>query len=148
MTRFAGVTGIAVMMALMAPALADDSSLLIGTWKGKATGPEGGPPSGDIVVAFERDQAGAVRGKMVVTAPGGIQYSGELDRIKLEKMVFSAWLVFKFGEAPLEVDIRGPLKGKTISGTFSVSSQGQKIGDGEFSITREGGAAGAAKAPR
>lgn len=136
------VAAVAALVVLL-PAYADDPSILIGTWKGKATGPEGGPPSGEIVVVFAKDRAGAIKGKMVVTAPGGIQYSGELDRIRLEKMIFSAWLVFRFGENPLEVDISGPLKGRTIAGTFSVTSQGQKIGDGEFSLTKEGtGAAG------
>ncbi|HYK88754.1 MAG TPA: hypothetical protein VE398_08290, partial [Acidobacteriota bacterium] len=51
--------------------------------------------------------------------------------------IFSATVVFKFGETPLEAKVNGPVRGRTIEGTFSVNSKGQKMGEGTFSITKE-----------
>jgi hypothetical protein len=37
----------------------------------------------------------------------------------------------------LEVLVSGPLKGKTIQGTFVVSAKGQTLGEGTFSIAKD-----------
>ena len=116
---------------------ADDTKILLGVWSGKATGPEGAPPTGDITVTFSRDETRALKGKIVIKAPGGLQYSGEISDISVQKKVFSGTAIFKLGENPLEAVVTGPLKGKTIQGTFSMMSKGAKIGEGTFSITKE-----------
>src|SRR5262249_16413030 len=116
---------------------ADDTKVLLGVWAGKATGPEGAPPTGDITVTFSRDETRALKGKIMIKAPGGLQYSGEVSDITVREKVFSGNAIFKLGESPLEAVITGPLKGKTIEGTFSIMAKGQKIGEGTFSITKE-----------
>jgi hypothetical protein len=114
---------------------ADNPKVLIGSWSGRATGPQGGPPTGDITVTFERDPAG-LKGTIVVKGAGTLQYSGQVSKITLHKGVFSGTAIFKLGENPLEVEVTGPLKGKKIEGTFSVMAKGQKMGDGTFAITK------------
>jgi hypothetical protein len=128
--------------ALGGPPAADSTKVLIGSWSGKATGPQGGPPTGDIVVSFARE-AGGLTGGIVVKAPGGAQYSGQISNITLKDKIFGATVIFKLGEAQLETQVTGPLKGKTIQGTFSVLAKGQKMGEGTFSITK-----GAAPPPK
>jgi hypothetical protein len=116
---------------------ADETKILLGVWTGKATGPEGAPPTGDITVTFSRDETRALKGKIVIKAPGGLQYSGEISDITVKKKVFSGTAVFKLGENPLQAIVTGPLKGKIIQGTFSMMAKGEKIGEGTFSITKE-----------
>lgn len=115
--------------------VADNTRSLVGSWSGKATGPEGGPPTGDITVTFERDGSG-LKGKILVKAAGGVEYSGQITDISLKNRIFSATAIFKLGDNPLEATVAGPLKGRTIQGTFSVTAKGQKIGEGTFSITK------------
>jgi len=114
---------------------ADNTRILLGSWSGRATGPQGGPPTGDIVVTFVQGASG-ITGSIVVKAPGGGQYTGQVSMVSLKNKVFAATAIFKLGENPLETLVSGPLKGKTIQGTFSVSSKGQILGEGTFSITR------------
>ncbi len=114
---------------------ADNTKVLLGEWSGKVTGPQGGPPTGDVVVTFEKSGS-VVSGKITVTAPGGAKYSGAISNVTLKNKIFSASVVFKLGETALETGVSGPLKGRTIAGDFSVMSKGQKMGDGTFSITK------------
>jgi len=116
---------------------AESTRVLLGSWNGRATGPQGGPPTGDITVTFEKDPAAGIKGKIVVKAQGGVQYSGQVSNVMLKNRIVSATAVFKLGENPLEANVTGPLKGKTIEGSFSVVSKGQKMGEGTFSITKE-----------
>jgi hypothetical protein len=87
------------------------------------------------VVIIEKAPSG-MKGTITVTAPGGAQYSGQISNIALKGGVFSATAIFRLGENPLEAQVSGPLKGKTITGTFTVLSKGQKMGDGTFTITK------------
>jgi hypothetical protein len=122
----------------LAPASAADTiRVLLGSWIGKATGPQGAPPTGDITIAFERDPAAGMTGTLLVKAPGGMQYSGKIYDVTLKNKVFSAKAVFKLGENPLEAHVKGPLRGRTIEGTFFVTAKDQKLGEGTFSITKE-----------
>ncbi len=116
-------------------AAADNPRVLLGAWYGRATGPKGGPPTGALIVTFEKAGAG-IGGRITVKGGGGGEYSGTLSDVQLKNRVFSALAVFKFGENPLEVHVTGPLRRKSIAGTFSVVSKGQKMGDGTFSITK------------
>ena len=116
---------------------ADDTKVLLGSWSGKATAPDGGPPSGNIQITFARGENGVLRGKIMVKAEGGLEYSGEVSEVKLERRIVSAKAVFKLGESPVEADVSGPLKGRKIEGTFFVISKGEKIGEGTFSITKD-----------
>ena len=125
-------------------AAADNPKVLLGSWSGKATGPQGGPPTGDITVTFEKTGA-IIKGRIVVKGAGGGEYSGQISEVQLKKGVFSALAVFKFGESPLEIHVSGPLKGKSIQGTFSVVSKGQKMGDGTFAIAKNPAAKAAGK---
>ncbi len=124
-----------VLLISLAGFPADNTKVLLGTWSGKATGPQGGPPTGDIVVNIEKAPAG-MKGTITVKAPGGAQYSGQVGNIALKGQIFSATAIFKLGENPLEAQVSGPLKGKTITGNFVVLSKGQKMGDGTFTITK------------
>jgi hypothetical protein len=119
----------------------ESARLLVGTWTGKATGPDGGPPTGDIVVTFARAPKSGLTGKIVVKTPGGVEYSGVVSNIDVVKKVFSATVTFKLGENPTEAAVTGPVTGRTIAGTFSVTTGGQKIGEGSFSIKKESAAA-------
>ena len=101
---------------------ADNPKALLGSWTGKATGPDGGPPSGDIEVTLTKDA-----GKIVVKAAGGVEYSGQVSNVILRKKMFSATATFKLGESPTEINVTGPFKGKTIEGTFVVLAKGEKI---------------------
>ncbi len=124
-------------LAALAPLLAaDNPKVLLGSWTGRATGPQGGPPTGDLYIVFARSPSG-IKGTVTVKGAGGLQYSGELSAVSLKSGIFSANAVFKLGEMPLEAQVRGPLKGKTIQGTFTVISKGEKMGEGTFSITRD-----------
>jgi hypothetical protein len=127
---------VAVLLLATAALAADNAGALVGTWTGKATGPEGGPPTGDITVVFEKEGTG-LKGTITVKGAGGLQYSGQVTNISLKKRLFSGTAIFRLGENPLQAEVSGPLKGKTIAGTFSVVVQGQKMGEGTFSITRE-----------
>ncbi len=120
---------------LIITAYADNPRPLIGTWNGRATGPQGGPPTGEITVVFKKEGAG-LKGTIAVKAAGGAQYSGEVSDVELNNKVFTAKATFRLGENPLEVVVTGPLEGKTIAGTFTVSAKGQKLGDGTFTITK------------
>ena len=89
-------------------------------------------------LTFSRDETRALKGKICdAKAPGGLQYSGEISDITVQKKVFSGTAVFKLGENPLQAVVTGPLKGKTIQGTFSMMAKGEKIGEGTFNITKE-----------
>jgi hypothetical protein len=114
----------------------DNVKILLGSWSGRVTGPQGGPPTGDVVVTFEKS-GNLIAGKIIVKAPGGAQYSGQISDITLKNKIFSATAIFKLGENPLETRVSGPIKGKTIAGEFSVMAKGQKMGDGTFTITKE-----------
>jgi hypothetical protein len=114
---------------------ADSTKVLAGVWIGKATGPQGGPPTGALTVTFEKSGPG-LKGTIVVKGSGGGEYSGQVSNIELKDKIFSALAVFKLGENPLEIRVSGPLKSKSIEGTFSVMSKGQKMGDGTFAITK------------
>ena len=116
---------------------ADNTKVLIGSWSGKATAPDGGPPSGNIQITFVRGEDGVLKGKIRVKAEGGLEYAGDVSDIKFEKRIVSAKAVFKLGESPLEASVTGPMKGKTIEGNFLVISKGEKIGQGTFSITKD-----------
>lgn len=120
---------------MLAFAAAESTRVLLGSWSGRATGPQGGPPTGNITVTFEKDGA-ATKGRIVVKGAGGGEYSGQISDVQLKKGIFSALAVFRFGENPLEVRVSGPLKGRSIEGTFAVVSKGQKMGDGTFAITK------------
>jgi hypothetical protein len=121
--------------AWLGAAPADSAKVLVGVWVGKATGPQGGPPTGDITVTFEKSGS-LLRGRIALKGSGGSEYTGQVSNIALNDKIFSAFAVFKMGENPLEIHISGPLKGKYIEGTFSVTSKGQKMGDGTFAITK------------
>jgi hypothetical protein len=116
-------------------AAADPTRALAGTWTGKAAGPQGAPPTGDLTVTF-KSQAGQLTGRMTVRGQGGTEYSGDVSDVSLRKGVFSATATLMLGENPLVVQVNGPLKRQTIEGTFSVSLKGQKMGDGTFSIVK------------
>ena len=135
------IAGLLIILAGFAStansAPAESTKVLLGSWNGRATGPQGGPPTGDITVTFEKDPAVGIKGKITVKSQGGMQYSGQVSNVTLKNKVFSATAVFKLGENPLEANVAGPLKGKTIEGKFSVVSKDQKIGEGTFSITKE-----------
>ena len=115
----------------------DSTKILIGSWSGKATAPDGGPPSGDIQVTFVRGEDGVLKGKIRVKAEGGLEYGGDVSDIKFENRIVSAKAIFKLGESPLEASVSGPMKGKKIEGNFLVISKGEKIGQGTFSITKD-----------
>lgn len=115
---------------------ADNPRPLVGTWSGRASGPQGGPPTGDLIVTLQSAPGRTVKGTIAVRGQGGVEYSGTITEGKLEKGQFSATAVFKLGENPLEVSVTGPLKGKEIEGTFTVSAKGQKMGDGTFAISK------------
>jgi hypothetical protein len=117
-------------------AASESTKILLGSWSGKATGPQGGPPTGNIMLLIEK-ASGGLEGTLTVTAAGGAKYSGQVSNISLKKKIFSATAVFKLGENPLEAAVSGPLKGRSIEGTFSVTSKGQKVGDGTFSVTKD-----------
>ncbi len=138
MKRIAAVL-IAMMLVVLSSGLgavaADNPRVLLGVWSGKASGPKGGPPTGGITVTFEKDGPG-IKGKIAVKGSGGGEYSGQVSEVQLKNKVFTALAVFKFGESPLEVRVTGPLKGRSIEGTFTVTSKGQKMGDGTFAITK------------
>ena len=133
-SRYAGQL-IASFIFLAVLCYADNPRPLIGTWTGRATGPQGGPPTGDITVVFEKEGAG-LKGSITVNAAGGVQYSGKVSEIELRDKVLTAKVAFQLGESLLEAVVTGPLKGKTIAGTFTVSAKGQKLGEGTFSITK------------
>ena len=120
---------------LSALCFGDNPRPLIGNWIGRATGPQGGPPTGDITVVFEKEGTG-LKGTITVIAAGGAQYSGKVSEIELRDKVLTAKVAFQLGESQLEALVTGPLKGKTIAGTFTVSAKGQKLGEGTFSITK------------
>jgi len=126
---------IVALLASLAGLPADNTKVLLGSWSGRATGPQGGPPTGDIVLTIEKVPSG-MKGTITVKAPGGAQYSGQVGDIALKDRIFSATAIFKFGESPLEAKVSGPMKGKTITGSFTVVSKGQKMGDGTFTITK------------
>ena len=126
---------LALSVLTAAQARADNPKVLLGSWSGKAAGPQGAPPTGDITVVFEKDGA-ELKGTFIVLAPSGRQFSGKIGKAELKSKVLTATAVFQLGETPLEVEVSGPLKGKTIAGTFTVSAKGQKMGDGTFSITK------------
>ncbi len=132
-----GFVVLAVIVLVDGSSAADSARTLLGSWSGRAAGPQGGPPTGDITVVFEKDAPAGVKGTIVVKSQGGMQYTGQLTNVTLKNKVFAARAVFKLGENPLEADVTGPLKGKTIDGSFSVVSKGQKLGEGTFSITKE-----------
>ena len=115
---------------------ADNPRSLVGNWSGKATGPQGTPPTGDILLVISRG-AKSLEGKISVKGSGGGEYSGEVSDIRLEKGIFSATALFKLGELPLEIQVTGPVKGKSIEGTFTALSRGKKIGEGTFAVTRQ-----------
>ncbi len=136
----ASLTGLLVILIALVQAATSESAdarrVLLGSWIGKATGPQGGPPTGDITVTFEKAPAAGIRGTILVKAPGGAQYSGQISNITLKNKLFTATATFKFGESPLEANVSGPLKGITIAGTFAVNTKDQKMGEGTFSITK------------
>jgi len=127
---------LAVLLPVI-PARADNPRVLIGTWAGKATGPGGGPPTGEIVITFSRGKEGKLEGTIAVRAPGGSEYTGQMEKITLVERTLTALAVFKLGETPIEVHITGPLKDSAIQGTFTASSKGQELGEGTFSITKK-----------
>jgi hypothetical protein len=134
---YASILFITVSGVVSAGALAADvPKALLGSWTGRATGPDGGPPSGDIEVTFARDAAKDVTGKIVVKAAGGVQYSGQVSNIMVRKKILTATATFKLGESPTEINVTGPFNAKTIAGTFVVLAKGEKIGEGTFSITK------------
>ncbi len=139
----AGIVAITSVMGV--PASAQSTKALLGVWAGKATGPEGGPPNGDITVTFEREKGAVIKGRIVVMAKGGVQYSGQVSDVTLKNRVFEATAVFKLGENPLEVRVTGPFKGNSIEGSFTVTSKGQKMGDGSFAIKKQAAAPGGKK---
>jgi hypothetical protein len=111
---------------------------LIGTWAGRAAGPGGGPPTGDILVIFQKDGDEEVTGKITVTAPGGsLEYSGKIDSVELEGGKLKARVIFPLGESAIEVHIRGPVEKQTIRGDFTVIAQGQPLGEGTFQISKQ-----------
>jgi hypothetical protein len=114
---------------------ADNPRALLGTWIGKASGPQGAPPTGDLTVTFKA-QGSEIGGRMVVKGQGGNEYSGDVSGVSLRKGIFSGTATLKLGENPLTVEVSGPLKGKMIEGTFTVTLKGQKMGDGTFSIKK------------
>lgn len=132
----------AVLLALSlaaAPGLvmSQESDVLIGTWTGKATGPQGGPPTGDIAVTFEKSEGDGLTGTIVVIAPGGFQYSGKMDQIAVENNELMARAVFVLGENSLQAEIRGPIEKGRIEGGFTVSMQGETLGNGEFVLVKK-----------
>jgi hypothetical protein len=116
---------------------AESTKFLLGSWSGRATAADGGPPSGNIQVTFAKGEDGNLKGKILVKGEGGLQYSGDLSEITVKKKVVSAKATFKLGENPLVAAVTGPLKRNTIEGTFLVTSKGEKIGEGTFSITKD-----------
>jgi hypothetical protein len=130
-------TTILAVLLLVIPALADNPRVLLGTWEGKATGPGGGPPTGEIAITFSRGKDGQVEGTIAVRGPGGSEYTGRMEKITLVERTLNALAVFKLGETPIEVQITGPLKGSAIQGTFTASTKGQELGQGTFSITKK-----------
>ena len=131
-TTYALLLVIAALALISASAVAaDNPKALLGSWTGRATGPDGGPPSGDIEVTLTKET-----GKITVKAAGGVEYSGQVSNVVLKKKMFSATATFKLGESPTEINVTGPFKGKTIEGTFVVVAKGEKIGEGTFSITK------------
>ena len=135
--NFFGYAALFAALAVASNATAAESvRVLVGSWSGRATGPQGGPPTGDITVNFEKAPVG-VKGTIQVSAQGGVQYSGEISNVTLKAGVFSATVTFKLGETPLQAIVTGPLKGRKIEGGFSVIAKGQKMGDGTFSITKK-----------
>jgi len=116
---------------------AESTKFLIGSWSGKATGAGGGPPSGDIQITFAKGEGGNLKGNFLVKGEGGLRYSGEMSEITIRKKVVSAKATFKLGENPLVATITGPLKRNSIEGTFLVTSKGETIGEGTFSITKD-----------
>lgn len=124
-------------LLLVLPAVADNPRVLIGTWAGKATGPGGGPPTGEIEVTFSRGKTGQLEGTIAVRAPGGSEYTGQMEKITLVERTLNVLAIFKLGETPIEVRITGPLKGTAIQGTFTATSKGQELGQGVFSITKK-----------
>jgi hypothetical protein len=133
------VAGMLCVQGLVFGIPADNLKVLIGSWNGKATGPQGGPPTGDITVTFAKEGP-EFTGKIVVKGAGGGEYSGQISEIRIKDKIFSALAVFRFGESPLEVRVSGPMKGRSIEGTFSVVSKGQKMGDGTFAMTKSAAA--------
>ncbi len=134
------MVSVVIMLVCFLPrglAGAESTKVLIGSWSGKATGAGGGPPSGDIQVTFAKGEGGSLKGKIFVKGEGGLQYSGEMSDITFKKKVVSAKATFKLGENPLVATVTGPLKRNTIDGTFLVTSKGEKIGEGTFSITKD-----------
>jgi hypothetical protein len=116
-------------------AAADNPRTLVGTWVGKASGPQGAPPTGDLTVTLEA-KGHVISGRMAVKGPSGVEYSGTVSGVALRQGVFTGTATLKLGENPLTVEVTGPLKGKVIEGTFTVSMKGQKMGDGTFSIKK------------
>jgi hypothetical protein len=138
MTRTRSLVAAAAMLIIFPLLAAENPKFLLGSWTGKATGPQGGPPTGDLLIVFEK--AGqTIKGAVTVKGAGGLQYSGELSSVTLKGGIFSANAVFKLGETPLEAQVRGPLKDRTIQGTFTVISKGEKMGEGTFSIAKSPG---------
>jgi hypothetical protein len=123
---------ILVLLVLAMTSFAQDK-LTPGVYKGTWSGPSGG---GDFIVTVKNDGKGGLTADLSFTVGGeaavGKVASSKVDGAKVE-IVYD----FDVQGTKLQTSTQGTLSGKTLSGTYKSTAEGQTIDEGTWKTSSQ-----------
>jgi hypothetical protein len=127
-----------ILMAIVAVAAGVIASpaqekLAPGNYKGTYTGGAGG---GDLRLALKADGKGGLTGEVGFTV-GGEEVAVKMTSMKVDGSKVQMIWEFDLQGAKLQSASEGTLSGKTLSGTYKTSSDGQAVDQGTWTTTAQ-----------
>jgi hypothetical protein len=116
-----------LVILFAAAALAQDK-LTLGVYKGAWIGPSGG---GDFIVTIKDDGKGGLTADLSLTA-GGEALTGKVTSSKVDGARVEIVYDLDVQGATLKILIQGTLSGKTLSGTWKSTAEGQSVDEGTW----------------
>jgi hypothetical protein len=122
-----------LLVVLCAIAALAQDKLAPAVYKGTWAGPSGG---GDFVVTIKNDGKGGLTADLSFTV-GGEAAVGKVTSSKVDGAKVEIVYDFDVQGTKLQVSTVGTLSGKTLSGTYKSSAEGQTVDEGTWKTTSQ-----------
>ena len=117
-----------LMLLVLATMSFAQDKLTPGVYKGTWNGPSGG---GDFIVTIKSDSKGGLTADLSFTV-GGEAVTGKVTSSKVDGAKVEIVYDFDVQGTKLQTSTQGTLTGKTLSGTYKSTAEGQAVDEGTW----------------
>ena len=127
------VVRVVLLLLVLAAAIFAQDKLTPGVYKGTWAGPSGG---GDFIVTIKPDAKGGLTADLSFTV-GGEAAVGKVASSKVNGAKVEIVYDFDVQGTRLQTSTQGTLSGKTLSGTYKSTAEGQAVDEGTWKATAQ-----------